>query len=103
MKSIPFLEKVYIFYIHGQEYRNRDYNLSSKTVFMIYKIINCELVKYESWASLLLESDLLVHPIPPWFLWFLKQTHCSSVGGRLPLALNSSPQQVIVLPTLYSG
>lgn len=68
MKSIPFLEKVYIFYIHGQEYRNRDYNLSSKTVFMIYKIINCELVKYESWASLLLESDLLVHPIPPWFL-----------------------------------
>lgn len=68
---------------------------------MIYKIINYELVKYESWASVLLESYLLVHPIPPLFLWFLKQTHCSSVGGRLPLALKGSPQQVIVLPYTF--
>lgn len=35
MKSISFLEKVYIFYMHGQEHRNRDYNRCSKTGFMI--------------------------------------------------------------------
>lgn len=48
--------------------------ISVVKLFMIYKIINYELVKYESWASLLVESDLLVHPIPPLFLWFLKHT-----------------------------
>lgn len=82
------------------EYRNRGYNCS-KTGFMIYKVINYELVKYETWALLLLESDS--QPSPSLFPWLLKQIHCCSAGGWLPLALKGSPQWVIVLSTLSLG
>lgn len=48
MKSIRFLEKVSIFFIFIAKNIETDYNCCSKTGFMIYKIINYELIKYQS-------------------------------------------------------